>query len=473
MVGSFGQHSRIHKERRQRLGTGTEDLGFVYVEYEDIVSLIADGPGVRIPAQVCPIIANIMVGFRSSPNAWIETRVLMSTNQQSPNSPTYTWFSREEMDRRWQAAQARMAERGIDYLLVSQEENFQYFAGSSASLALHQSLTRPSVLLLPASGDPIAITQGGPALEGTSHVSDVRDFHNLLDFPASLILDVLLEKGSTPGRIGAELGQEQRLGMPVGTYLNLVAALPNTEFVDAADIFIGLRMRKSAEELVYMREAAAITGRARQRLFDEIRPGMTEREVVRRMRHLLSDEGADRTGFVILQHDDPGARNQIPIDRALQPATVLAIDGGAYVGMYGVDYVRMATLGEASNTHRHVHAAVLEVVEKMKAALKPGIRCCDLFELTLQAIDESGCDHVEPERRGSGRVGHGQGILITEPPSLCATDETVIEPGMVISTEPGLRMGDVQFQWEDVHVVTDDGYEQLTLETSELRELDF
>lgn len=387
--------------------------------------------------------------------------------------PAYAWFSNAEMQRRWTCAQARMAAQGIDLLLISGEENFQYFAGSSASLALHQSLTRPSVLLLPASGDPIAITQGGPALDGTSHVSDVRDFHHLLEFPPSAILDVIDDIGSRPSRIGAELGQEQRMGMPVGTYLGLVAALTNTEFVDAADIIVGLRMRKSEEEIVYMREAADVTGRARQRLFDEVTRGMTEREVVRRMRHLLSEEGADRTGFVILQHDDPGSRNQIPIDRPLQPGTVLAVDAGAYRGMYAVDYVRMATLGEATNTQRHVHAAVLEVVEKMKAALKPGIRCCDLHALTLAAIDESGCENVDPERAQTGRVGHGQGILITEPPSLCADDETVIEPGMVISTEPGLRLGNVQFQWEDVHVITENGYEQITQETSTLREIDF
>ena len=387
--------------------------------------------------------------------------------------PAYAWFSRDEMQRRWTGAQTRMAERGIDLLLITGEENFQYFAGSSASLALHQSLTRPSVLLLPATGSPIAITQGGAALSGTSHVSDVRNFNHLLEFPASALIDVIDDIGARPARIGAELGQEQRMGMPVGTYLELMAELSNTDFVDAADIIIGLRMRKSAQELVYMREAAAVTGRARQRLFDEITPGMTEREVVRRMRHLLSEEGADRTGFVILQHDDPGSRNQIPIDRALQPGTVLAVDAGAYVGMYAVDYVRMATLGKATNTQRNVHAAVLEVVEKMKAALKPGIRCCDLHALTLNAIAQSGCEHVDPRRAQTGRVGHGQGILITEPPSLCAADETVIEPGMVISTEPGVRLGDVQFQWEDVHVITETGYEQITLETSTLREIDF
>ena len=70
-------------------------------------------------------------------------------------------------------------------------------------------------------------------------------------------------------------------------------------------------------------------------------------------------------------------------------------------------------------------------------------------------------------------MGHGQGMLITEPPSIAPADDTVLAEGMVISTEPGVRSGDVQFLWEDVHVITSDGHEQLTFETSELREIAF
>ena len=60
---------------------------------------------------------------------------------------------------------------------------------------------------------------------------------------------------------------------------------------------------------------------------------------------------------------------------------------------------------------------------------------------------------------------------MTEPPSLCPEDHTVLEVGTVISTEPGVRCNDVQFLYEDVHVVTAEGHEQLTLETDELREI--
>ena len=69
-----------------------------------------------------------------------------------------------------------------------------------------------------------------------------------------------------------------------------------------------------------------------------------------------------------------------------------------------------------------------------------------------------------------GRMGHGQGIQLTEPPSVCPEDETVLEEGMIISTEPEVGLN---LLWEDVHVITADGSEQLTLEPVDLVEIPF
>jgi Xaa-Pro dipeptidase len=386
----------------------------------------------------------------------------------------YALFSRREMDRRYAGARVRMAERNLDALLITGEENFQYFAGGSASLALHYSLSRPNCLILPLEGDPVIITQTKDYITLATYISEFREYFDVLRFPPQLVVDTLRELGLRHHRVGVELGQEQRMGIPVGAYLALVAALPGVEFVDAADIVIALRMVKSEEELVYIRRAAAVTGRARQRLFDRhIVAGMTEREVARAMRRLILEEGGDQTSFVHLQLDRPGCKNQFHYDRPLRRGDVLAVDTGAYVGMYTIDYPRMATLGKATELQRRAHAAVLEVTRRMADALRPGIRCSDLHRLAVRAIEEVGARIDRPEKLRGGRFGHGQGMLVTEPPSINPEDHTVLEVGMVISTEPGLRMGDVHFLWEDTHVITEDGHQQLTLETAELREIPF
>jgi Xaa-Pro aminopeptidase len=274
-------------------------------------------------------------------------------------------------------------------------------------------------------------------------------------------------------RIGVELGQEQRMGIPVGAYLELVEALSGVEFVDAAEIVISVRMVKAPEEVAYMRQAAEITGRARQRLFDRVVPGMTERDVARLTRQLIMEEGGDRTSFVHLQSDLPGSSNIFSYDRPLQKGTVLAVDTGAYVGMYTVDYARMATLGPTTDEQRRVHAAALEVNQKMMDVLRPGVTCSEVYHVAVRAIEEAGVTVDTPLRLQGSRMGHGQGMLLTEPPSIAAADHTVLQPGMVISTEPGVRSGDVQILWEDVHLITEDGYEKITLETPELREIPF
>lgn len=385
----------------------------------------------------------------------------------------YAMFSRGEMERRYARARELMSERGLDGLLITGEENFQYLAGASASLGGHYSLTRASIFILPMGREPIIVTQGQSNLALGCYVTDQRGYQGLFDFPQAEVLEAIGDAGLANGRIGVELGLEQRMGMPVGAYLELVAALPQAEFVDAADVMIGLRIIKSAEEATYMRAAADITGRARQRLFDLVEPGMTEREVARLMRRLILEHGGDRTSFVILQSDVPGSGNQFHYDRPLVKGTVLAIDAGAYLGMYTVDYARMATLGQATDEQKRVHQAVLRVNEAMMDAFKPGVRCSDLHKLAVGAIERSGVSVDKPERLRGARMGHGQGILLTEPPSISPADHTVLEPGMVVSTEPGVRSGDVQFLWEDVHLITEDGHEKLTLETGELREIPF
>ena len=72
----------------------------------------------------------------------------------------YAMFSRAEMERRHARARELMGERKIDALLITGEHNFQYFAGTSASIGPAESFTRPSIFILPMEREPIIVTQG-------------------------------------------------------------------------------------------------------------------------------------------------------------------------------------------------------------------------------------------------------------------------------------------------------------------------
>lgn len=386
--------------------------------------------------------------------------------------PPYPLFSLAEMQRRHALAQDRMARQDLDALLITQDENLQYFAGTTPSMALNFSLTRPSMLIIPRQAPPVILTMGRGNLLAGGFIKDIRGYKELLCFPLSTLVDLLRELKLDQARIGFELGQEQRLGIPVGSYLQLLQTLPRIDPHDAGPLLHRLRMIKSEEELAYMRTAAEITARARRRLFqhEKLRAGVTERQIDRLMRQLILEEGGDRTSFVILQSDRPGAAGPFKPDRPLERGDILAIDTGACCGLYTIDYPRMVVLGKATDDQKKAYDAVLFVNRKMTEALRPGIRCSQLFTVCMDAIEQAGVRIDDPARLTGGRMGHGMGMLITEPPSITPDDHTVLEPGMIISTEPGIRRGDVQFLYEDVHIITADGSRCLTLETDQLHE---
>ena len=376
-------------------------------------------------------------------------------------------FSDADIRKRWARARTAMAEQGLDALLVSGEENFQYFTGSTGTLALHYSCTRPAVLVLPREGEPVAVAGEMlmHSLAMTTCLRELRGYVAIERFPYAMVVEAIADLVGPGARIGAELGHEQRMGMPVGDYLAIVEALPEARFEDAGDLIVRLRMVKTPEEVAYMREAAAVTGRARQRLFREIVPGMTERDAVRRLRQLILDEGGDRTSFVHLIAGAPACHSQHHLDRPLEKGRVLYVDAGAYVRFHTIDYARIATLGPASDAVRRGHEVLLEANARMIEALCPGVRCSEVHRIAAEVVTGAGY-HLVP----TGRMGHGQGICLTEPPSISPDDHTVLEEGMVISTEPEVA---IDMLWEDVHVITGDGSDQLTDEPTELCEIPF
>ena len=383
----------------------------------------------------------------------------------------YAVFSREEMARRYGRAREEMGRRGLDALFVTGEENFQYFAGAAASAALHASLTRPSVFILPLDGEPIIVTQGQDNLALGSYVTDVRGYADLFEFPQAVVIRALRDAGATGGSVGVELGQEQRMGLPVGAYQDLTAAMPDVAFIDASEVIVCLRMVKSEEEIACIRRAGDVTARARQRLFGTIRPGMTERETARLLRRMILEEGGDGTSFVMLLLGIPGSRNPFGYDRPLAAGQVIGVDTGARVGMYTIDYTRWGVFGPATDGLRRMYDALLEVNRTMAAALGPGVRCSEIYRIGIEAIEKACSDGNGLERFGPSRMGHGQGMLITEPPSIHPDDHTPLEPGVVLSTEPGLTAEGIRMLWEDVYVISEDGSEQITPETNEFREI--
>lgn len=362
-----------------------------------------------------------------------------------------------------------MKARGLAALFVTGEENFTYFTGAR-SLIPWRSFARPGFALLPLERDPVVVVHTA-MLEQTqkeSLLKDIRPYETskqvpLGGSPVEMLAEIFEEFGLDRASIGAELGLDQRLGFPYEDFQRLKSASPNSRFVDASDPLWDLRMVKSAAEIIHIRKACQITGKARQKCFQTIEAGMTEKQVARLFFKYMMELGADSPCFGFVISGTLAESTWVPTDKKLRKGETVWIDGGCYVGDYTCDFDRIATVGKPSRKQLELHGFICKTNKRMIDKFKPGVAVADIAKICRKEYEKAGL----PINRG-GRMGHGQGMLPTEPPSISELDSTVLKPGMVVSTEPGLLTDWGVFVWEDLIAITEDGHELLTKETTEL-----
>ena len=372
----------------------------------------------------------------------------------------YHRFPKSEYEGRWENARKRMAEAGLDVLLVTEKANYVYFCGGNPDF----SFSRPTALILPREGDPICVVQRffKDLTQRSTYVDDVRVYETLGGAPVEMIAGALKDRGVAGGKIGCELGYEQRMGLSLEDFRALTMALSGATFGDASGVVWGCRMVKSSAEIERLRKAGRITGEVYEALFPAVRPGMTEAEVVDRFLQMHLERGGASPWFLI----NSGPENYDipcggPADRTLKAGDVLWMDGGCSVGDYWSDFTRMVFLGEPTDDQRRIYDLVVDITRKTVEAVRPGVKCSDLQAHNDRLWEEAGHDYNEINFAG-GRIGHGMGTMITEPPHVAAYDPTVLGPGMVITIEPGWMRPDGCFHVEDNVLVTEEGYEVLS-----------
>ena len=181
-------------------------------------------------------------------------------------------FSRRELQRRIDQVQDAMRNAGFDSLFLTSDENFHYFTGG-AGMTHTRSNTRPNIVIVPADGEPIALT-GAPfayIIQEAGLVKDVRTYSSLIGVPNDLLVQALKDAGLTHKKVGVEMGLEQRLNMSLENYVQLTDSLRDVQFVDATDVIWKLRMIKSKEEVGMISQACEIVRQARQRAFRKSR----------------------------------------------------------------------------------------------------------------------------------------------------------------------------------------------------------
>ncbi len=376
-------------------------------------------------------------------------------------------ISSDEYLSRIQRLSTLLAENDLDGVLLTADSNIDYFSGYRHH-APWTLFARPFFEVISADGRAVLIghTFLTPEMERTSVVTDIRSYTRSGSAALEPLIECLHELALDSGRIGAELGYEQRLGLTINDFESLRRSLPRARFEDASALMWRLRMIKSEAEQTLMTESAAITSKAFEAVFEAAAPGVTERELARLAGETMIREGAERPGFIVAASGRENHRilSGKPTDRALRPGDMLWLDMGAVYQGYWSDFCRAAVVGTPAPAQLDGQRAILEVNQACCEAVEVGEPLSRVAEAAEAAFSRLGMD----VRVGEGRIGHGMGLMSTEPPHVAHYEETLMEPGLVFTIEPRFLSDDGIFNCEELVLVTEQRASLLTKAPREL-----
>lgn len=341
--------------------------------------------------------------------------------------------------------QGQLEANGIDGLLVTKRENIRYLSGFTGS---------SGVLVITA--------------QSASFITDFR----YTEQAASQVkgFDIIEHKTSLIKSV-AEVVTEQavkRLGieqddMTVGQFRTYEKEV---ELVETSGIVEKLRLIKDESEIKIMKEAAAIADAAFAHIQTFIRPGRTEKEVANELEMFMRAQGADSSSFDMIVAS--GHRSALPhgvaSDKVIEAGELVTLDFGAYYQGYCSDITRTLAIGDISDELRTIYDTVLRAQLAGVEGTKAGITGIEADALTRDVIKDAGYG----EYFGHS-TGHGLGMEVHEAPGLSFRSETVLEPGMVVTIEPGIYIAGIGgCRIEDDVVVTETGNIRLTQSPKEL-----
>ncbi|WP_078413730.1 M24 family metallopeptidase [Priestia abyssalis] len=238
------------------------------------------------------------------------------------------------------------------------------------------------------------------------------------------------------------------------------------QLVPVSDIVEKLRLIKTDSEIKILKEAAKIADAAFEHILTFIRPGVTELDVSNELEFFMRKQGAVSSSFDIIVAS--GYRSALPhgvaTQKTIEKGELVTLDFGAYYKGYCSDITRTVAVGDVSDQLKTIYDVVLQAQLRGMNGIKAGMTGKEADALTRDYISEKGYG----EYFGHS-TGHGLGMEVHEGPALSVRSDTLLQPGMVVTVEPGIYIANVGgVRIEDDTVVTLEGNESLTHSTKEL-----
>jgi Xaa-Pro aminopeptidase len=359
-----------------------------------------------------------------------------------PKERLSTSVSDAELERRWTAVRAGMRERGIDYLVMQNSE--EYMGGMlrwfTDYTARHQF---PMTVIFPADDDMAVINCGAapPAPQVFPPPWFARGIKNRLGdvyfatlpytayYDAKLAVDVLKEKPS------AVIGWVEPTFIPMTFADYLREHLPGVTFVDATEWVDEIKVPKSEEEIELIKGTAAIQDACIDYLKGVIKPGLHDYEIYAEAHYFLKKNRSER-GLVqvnsgplgtMVPFDVPRFQNRV-VQKGDQVSVLIEVNGP---GGYYAEVMRIFTVDAKPTPElRAAFDTAVKTQQLMTSLMKPGAYMKDIFAAASVFLVESGC--VPPVRS----IGHGQGTPLVERPNFRPDETWALKEGMNIAVHP-------------------------------------
>lgn len=221
-----------------------------------------------------------------------------------------------------------------------------------------------------------------------------------------------------------------------------------------------LRLRKGDDEVEVIERAVAVIDECFEYICGVLKPGLVEREVAEELERQMRARGASGPSFTTIVAS--GERGALPhgvaSDKKLARGDMVTIDMGAVLDGYCSDCTRTVCIGRPSRQQQKIYETVWRAQTAASQALRPGLNCKAADMVARRLITDAGYG----EQFGHG-LGHGVGLEIHEPPRLAKLGKGPLQPGMIVTCEPGIYIegwGGVRI--EDMLLITPDGARTLT-----------
>lgn len=348
---------------------------------------------------------------------------------------------------RVQKLRAAMQKAGADAALITSGVNVRYYSGFSGA----------SSQLLITQDKKLLLTDFRYAEQAETE-TDFTVTETQKDGRIKTIFDYL--RALKAARLGIDLSD-----VSYASYKSYLQHIGEEDIVDLTEAVSSQRRIKDEGEIELIEKGAEHNDRLFAHMCSLLKPGMTETDIKAELVYYMNRQGAE-TAFdpIVASGPNSSLPHATPTGRRIEQGDFVTMDYGCRFEGYCSDFTRTVAISDIDKDMRKVYDIVNRASEKAFEVLRAGARGRDVDAAARDYITAAGYG----ESFGHG-LGHGVGMFIHEAPTLNAVSDEILEPGMVVTIEPGIYLkGGYGVRIEDLCVVTKGGFTNLSAAPREM-----